>query len=117
MWHNQTMNLLATTPYLAGSHKLPAGAVPIATDKPGSVICQTPSGRWIRWWPGTRSIESLPGGIQIPVINALVARYGTKQALAAALEVSPRTIDAWRRNQCVFPAKAAEQAAGLLRNG
>lgn len=108
------MRLISTTSYLAGRHALPAGAVPLATDQPGSVICQTAPGRWIRWWPGTRSIEALPGEIQIPVMVALAERFGGRTKLAAAMDVSPRTIDAWRRNQAVIPVKTAEAIARML---
>jgi hypothetical protein len=111
------MTLLTTPTYLAGGHKLPAGAVPLATDQPGSVICQTPPGRWIRWWPGTRSIESVPPETQIGVVNALVERFGTKGALAEALQVSPRTVDAYRRNQAVITVKTAEEIARMLQAG
>lgn len=108
------MTPIATTAYLTGSHKLPAGAVPLASDKPASSICQTPAGRWIRWWPGTRSIEALPPAIQASVIAALTAHFGGRQKFADALEVNVRTIDAWKRCVQTLPVRAAEQIARLL---
>lgn len=108
------MTPITTTPYLAGRHKLPAGAVPLATDQPASLICQTAPGRWIRWWPGTRSIESLPPAIQAAVIQTLTAHFGGRKKFAAALEVNVRTVDAWKRCVQTLPIRAAEQIARLL---
>jgi hypothetical protein len=100
--------------YLAGSHHLPAGAVPLCTDQPGSIICQTTHGFWIRWWEGTRSIERVPQTIQRQVVAALVDRAGGTDALADRIQVSPRTVHAWRSCRFVLPAKAADDIAHLL---
>lgn len=108
------MTPITNTTYLFGLHNLPAGAVPLVTDKPGSVLCQTPPARWIRWWPGTRSIESTPPSTQTKIVTALIAHFGGRTKMADALEVSPRTIDAWRRRVQPLPVKAAEQIARLL---
>jgi hypothetical protein len=106
-----------TSPYLEGKHKLPAGAVPLCTDKPGSVICQTAHGYWIRWWEETRSIERTHQSIQRHVVAALVARAGGTQALADRIKVSPRTVQAWRGSRIPIPLKAADDIAHLLLKG
>lgn len=108
------MTLLTTNSYLVGRHPLPAGAVPLATDKPGAVICQTPHARWIRWWPGTRSIESVPMTIQKQVLTSLCDKIGGTHETAAALGVSHRTIEAWRACRIPLPLKAADQIAQYL---
>lgn len=108
------MTPIPTTAYLSGSHKLPAGAVPLVTDKPASMICQTPPGRWIRWWPGTRSIEALPPAIQTEVVACLSAHFGGRRKFAEALEVNVRTVDAWKSRIQTMPVKVAEQIARLL---
>ena len=108
------MTLLHTTTYLGGRHPLPAGAIPLATDQPGSVICQTPHNRWIRWWPGTRSIESAPMTVQRLILAALCKRTGGTTELAAEMDVSARTVEAWRSCRMPMPIKAAETAARLL---
>jgi len=108
------MTPITNPTYLFGLHNLPAGAVPLASDKPGSVVCQTPPGRWIRWWPGTRSIEALPPSTQKKVMVCLVGHFGKRSKMAEALDVSPRTIDAWRMMVQPLPVKAAERIARLL---
>lgn len=101
--------------YLAGKHRLPSGAVPMATDKPGSVLAVTPHGRWIRWWEGTSSIESVPPGIQKVVVDALVeAMGGTSATMAEALGISRRTVEAWRAGRIPLPAKSAENICRVL---
>ena len=110
------MTLLTTNSYLVGRHALPAGAIPLAADQPGSLVCQTPHHRWIRWWPGTRSIESLPGTVQKQVLHAVVERFGSTVNTAAALGVSPRTVEAWRSCRIPLPIKAAEQIARIVSN-
>jgi hypothetical protein len=102
-----------TSPYITGAHKLPAGAIPLCTDKPGSVICQTPHGYWIRWWEGTRSIETVPRSIQRKVVTALVTKAGGTEAFADLVKVSPRTVEAWRSCRIPLPLKAADDIANL----
>mgnify|MGYP003903144747 CR=1 FL=1 len=104
-----------TSPYLLGHHPLPAGAVPVCTDQPGSVICQTPHGHWIRWWPGTRSIESVSPQLQREIVRTVVEELGGTLQAAEKLRVSRRTIEQWRCARSVLPCKAAIDIASLLR--
>lgn len=100
---------------LAGRTPLPAGAVPLAEDKPGSVICLMPSGRWLRWWPGTRSMESMPEDTQRAVVDVLVSQLGGSAAKAGeALGISPRTVEAWRSGKAPLPIKSAFAIAETL---
>lgn len=110
------MTLLTTNSYLVGRHPLPAGAVPLATDQAGALVCQTPHARWIRWWPATRSIESVPRSIQKLVLTAVCQRLGGTLKTGETLGVSPRTIEAWRSCRMPLPIKAAEQIARLMAN-
>ena len=109
------MTPINPTKYLAGKHRLPAGAVPLATDKPGSVLAVTPHARWIRWWEGTSSVEGVAPGIQVPAVNSLIAALGgTSKSTAAATGISPRTIESLRIARMPMSAKAADQFAHAL---
>lgn len=100
---------------LAGRSPLPAGAVPLASDKPASLVCLMPSGRWVRWWPGTRSQESLPPETQRDVLEVIVgALGGTAGAVAARLDVSSRTVEAWRHGRAPLPIRAAFLIAAAM---
>lgn len=100
---------------LKGYSPLPAGAIPLAEDKPGSMVCLMPTGRWVRWWPGTRSLESLPAKIQQAVMDVVVEQLGgTAAATAKNLGVSPRTVEAWRSGKAALPSKSAMGIAEAL---
>ena len=100
---------------LAGRNPLPAGAVPLAEDAPGSVICLMPNGRWIRWWPGTRSMESMPPETQRAVMEVVIGQLGgTAATVGATLDVSPRTVEAWRSGKAPLPIKTAYAIAEAL---
>ncbi len=103
--------------FFAGRTPLPAGAVPLAgeDDKISSCICLTPPGRWVRWWSGTRSIESLPPSTQRDVIAVLVEQLGgTSAAAANTLGISARTVEAWRSGKAPLPIKAAYMIAETI---
>lgn len=110
------MTLLTTNSYLVGRHPLPAGAIPLATDEDGALVCQTPHHRWIRWWAGARRIEALPATVQKPVVRAVCKQFGGTAKTAEALGVSPRTVEAWRSCCMPLPVKAAEQIARIAAN-
>jgi hypothetical protein len=102
-------------PYLAGEHKLPAGAVPLVTDKPGTVICQTTPHYWIRWHEGTGKIDQLPlAATQKAVVACLIAAFGGRKTMAAKLYMSERTIEAWSQGRIPLTCKAAHDIAHLL---
>jgi hypothetical protein len=94
--------------YLAGKHRLPAGAVPLATDHPGSVIATTPHNRWLRWWETDSRIEHAPNSIQKQVVTCICKALGGTQAMADTLGVSRRTVEAWRAVRIPVPPRAAE---------
>jgi DNA-binding XRE family transcriptional regulator len=101
--------------HLAGRHPLPAGAVPLASDKPGSLVCMMPCGRWIRWWPGTRSIEPMPPETSKAVAAMLVEHLGGTSARAAVgIGVSTRTVEAWRSGRAKMALATALRIAELL---
>ncbi len=104
------------TDNLAGRYPLPAGAVPLATDQPGSVVCITAPGRWVRWWPGTRSIEAMPSpDTQRAVIGVIIAQLGgTAATTAVALDVSHRTVEAWRTGRDALPVRTAHRIATAI---
>lgn len=103
--------------FFAGSTPLPAGAVPLAAEsgKISACVCLTPVGRWIRWWPGTRSMESMPPETQAAVVGVLVGQLGgTASAMAGQLGVSPRTVEAWRSGKSPLPIRVAYEIAEIL---
>ncbi|MFT4177529.1 MAG: hypothetical protein QM627_12865 [Luteolibacter sp.] len=100
--------------YFAGRVPLPAGAVPLAaeTGKISSCVCLMPTGRWVRWWSGTRSIEAMPPETQRAVMEVVIGQLGgTAAAAAAELDVSPRTVEAWRSGKSPLPIKSAYSIA------
>ncbi len=100
--------------YLAGKHRLPAGAVPLATDQPGSVLATTPHNRWIRWWETDSLNQAVSNSIQAPVVAAICAALGGTKAMAEKLEVSPRTVEAWRSARMPLPSRSAESILRAL---
>jgi hypothetical protein len=100
--------------WLAGGHRLPAGFIPIASDKPASILCVTAQGRWVRWWEGTRSIENLPADTQREVMAWAVTELGGTKAAAKSLNVSPRTIESWRAGISPLPCKTSARLAAAL---
>ena len=110
-----TTPLPTITRHHHGRAPLPSGAVPLAEDAPGSSVCLMPTGRWIRWWPGTRSIESMPPDTQKLVMGCIVAKLGGTAAKAAErLGVSTRTVEAWRCGRAPLPIQAAYAIAEIL---
>lgn len=109
------MKPIPTRDWLAGKHPLPAGAVPLASDLEGTVICATPSGRWIRWHAKKRTMEDACPGAQREVIRMAVSVTGGTAMLAEKLKVSPRTVEAWRGGTKPLPIRVAEQIAWILR--
>lgn len=105
--------------FYAGRTPLPAGAVPLACER-GTVtacICLMPAGRWVRWWPGTRSMESLPPATQRGVVEALIPQFGgTAASMSEATGFSARTVEAWRSGRSAMGIAAAHHIAGLLSN-
>lgn len=96
--------------WLKGSAPLPAGAVPLAAEPSGGLICLMPTGRWIHWLGGV--IASRPPETQRDVMDVVVAALGGTAATAAAvLDVSPRTVEAWRSGRAALTTKAAYQIA------
>lgn len=103
--------------FYAGQTPLPSGAVPLASEA-GTIsacVCLMPTGRWVRWWPGTRSLESMPPDTQRGVMDALIGQLGgTAAAAAARLDVSARTVEAWRSGKAPLPIKMAYAMAQTL---
>lgn len=100
--------------YLAGDFRLPAGAIPLVEIHDGWVICQTAHGYWIRFSPLAGDPVSLPNSIQKQVIVCLIEAFGGMKAMAKRLNVSTRTIEAWRSGRATLPLKAADDIAHLL---
>ena len=101
--------------YLAGKHKLPSGTVPLATDMPGTIICQTVLHYWIRLHTKTGRIDQLPlASTQKKVIACLLEAFGGKKEMAAKIYVSERTIESWLGGQSPLTLKAAYDIAQLL---
>jgi DNA-binding XRE family transcriptional regulator len=103
--------------FFAGLTPLPSGAVPLAAErgKISACVCLTPSGRWIRWWSGTRSMESMPPETQREVVGMAVEQLGgTAAAMAERLGVSPRTVEAWRSGKSPLPIRVAYEIAEIL---
>lgn len=110
------MNRIPLKAYLTGAKRLPAGAVPLACDAPPTAICATPSGHWIRWNPKNLATDPLPPiETQAAVIRMICAEMGGTHRMAEQLEVSARTIEAWRYGKKPLPIKVAEKIANLLR--
>lgn len=101
--------------YLAGEHKLPSGAVPLATDRPDTIICQTVPHYWIRLNTKTGWIDQLSlASTQKKVVACLVEAFGSKKEMAAKIYVSERTIESWLGGQSPLTLKAAYDIAQLL---
>jgi FixJ family two-component response regulator len=74
-----------------------------------------PTGRWVRWWPGTRSLESMPPETQRSVMDAVIGQLGgTAAAAAARLDISSRTVEAWRSGKAPLPIRMAYAIAAAL---
>jgi len=92
-------------PYLNGTLPLPAGAVPLAADGP-VLVCLLPSGEWASWYKGVMTPRHPL--TQKEVVDALVAALGGTAAKAAErLDISPRTIEAWRMCKEKISARTA----------
>lgn len=105
--------------WLIGSRRLPAGVIPLATEKGMQIICIAVDGRWVRWCPAEGSMQSMPSETQREVINVLVNHMGgTAGKMAELLTVSSRTVEVWRTGKIKLPpAKAYEIAEVLSRKG
>lgn len=104
------------TDYLLGRRRLPAGAIPLAADLVGSALtCYTPAtGRWIRWWPADALIETLPADTIRDITAHAADRLGGQAALADALGISLRTVQAWACARAQPSAATAHTLARLL---
>lgn len=101
------------TKWLHGKRPLPAGAVPLAAENQSSLICLMPSGRWIRWI--STSISSFPPEIQKDVMEVVIIELGgTAQAASDALDVSKRTVEAWRSGRSPLPISKAYKIAEII---
>ena len=103
--------------FFAGKTPLPSGAVPLASESesPIACVCLMPNGRWIRWWPATRSLESMPPETQRGVMGAIIGQLGgTAPAAAEKLDVSARTVEAWRSGKSPLPIKVAYAISEVL---
>ena len=101
--------------YYIGHHRLPAGAVPLASENMAAIVCLTPPGRWIRWWPADGLSQPLPATAQREVLETVIAQLGGTAASAAdRLGVSPRTVEAWRCGKAALPIRAAYEIAEKL---
>lgn len=98
--------------WIQGTAPLPAGAVPLAGETAG-LVCLMPTGRWIMWLGGVMS--SKPPETQREVMEVIISQLGgTAAATAEALDVSRRTVEAWRTGAAKLPIKAAYQIAEKL---
>lgn len=98
--------------WIQGSAPLPAGAVPLAAESSG-LICLMPTGRWIMWLGGV--MRSRPQETQKYVMEVVVEKLGgTAASTADHLEVSPRTVEAWRSGKARLPINQAYQIAVTL---
>lgn len=100
--------------YLAGDFRLPAGAIPLVTTHDDWVICQTAHGYWIRFSPLAGEPVKLPRSAQKQILVCLIEAFGGMQAMADRLNVSTRTIEAWRSTRATLPLKVADDIAHLL---
>ena len=98
--------------YINGSRPLPSGAVPLAAEGLGGIICLMPNGRWIMW---LECIHFRPPETQRAVVEVIIGQLGgTAAAVGAALDVSPRTVEAWRSGKAPLPIKSAYAIAEAL---
>lgn len=98
--------------WIQGTAPLPLGAVPLAAETFG-VVCLMPNGRWIMWIGGV--IRSRPLETQRKVMEVVIQQLGgTAAAVGAALNVSPRTVEAWRSGKAPLPIKSAYAIAEKL---
>ncbi len=105
--------ITSLTKHLNGTLPLPAGAVPLAAIGITGYVCLMPNGRWINWMGGV--IKSLPNDVQKEVMGILVEEMGgTAQKMADNLEVSRRTVEAWRSGAAKLPIVAAYNIASIL---
>lgn len=99
--------------WLRGSLPLPAGAVPLAQEGISGHVCISPNGRWWLWMGGVTS--SMPPDTQRAVMEVVISQLGgTAAAVGAALDVSPRTVEAWRSGKAPLPIKSAYAIAEAL---
>jgi len=98
--------------WIQGAAPLPAGAIPLAAETFG-IVCLMPTGRWVMWLGGV--IHSRPPETQRAVMEVLIAQLGgTAATVGTALDVSPRTVEAWRSGKSPLPIKAAFAIAQKL---
>ena len=118
------MTPIDPTPYLNGSRRLPAGAIPLATLDPGlyrvspesaRVVCLMPPGRWIAWQGAGNTVSSLPPKTSGLVVKAVVAHLDISQAeLARRIGLSPSVVTLWAKSKQHPGPNAAQAIAGLL---
>ena len=98
--------------WIQGTAPLPAGAVPLAAETFG-IVCLMPTGRWIMWLGGV--IHNRPPETQRAAMEVVISQLGgTAAAVGAALDVSPRTVEAWRSGKAPLPIKSAFAIAQAL---
>lgn len=101
--------------WLIGRRRLPAGALPLATETGMQMICLMPTGRWIRWWPADSLIQQMPPDTQKAVMLVLIEQLGGSTAKAAEkLGVSTRTVEAWRQGKNPLPIGKAYEITELI---
>lgn len=109
----QKINGLAK--YYLGQRRLPAGAVPLASDSDAAIVCLSAAGRWIRWWPAEGLIQTLPPKTIRKVMEVIIGELGgTAKATAEKIDVSPRTVEAWRGGYAKMSIAAAYRIAEEL---
>jgi hypothetical protein len=95
--------------WLQGRHPMPAGAIPLASNSSGGVVCMLPSGLWIMWRDGL--LTHRPPETQRAVMDVAINLLGgTAAAMAERLKVSPRTVEGWRIGRRIEAKKAMEMA-------
>jgi hypothetical protein len=81
--------------YLDGKLPLPAGFVPLLSGT-SVAICITPSG-WMIWNKWSKVVAEAPKQAQRMAMDEAVRLLGgTSAKAAAAIGVSPRTVESWR---------------------
>jgi len=100
-----------------GSIRLPAGAVPLASDQYAGIVCLMPSGRWVRWWPTESLLQTMAPETQSTVMSVLIGHFGgTAATMALRLGVSVRTVEGWRSGRARLPIKPAYKITQALSN-
>ena len=101
--------------YYIGQRRLPAGAVPLASDGHAAIVCLGAAGSWVRWWPADGVIQTMPPKTIRAVMEVVINELGgTAKATAEKIDVSPRTVEAWRGGSAKMSIAAAYRIAEEL---